>query len=168
MFEDNEDDLCFSLPPSQQEIEERREQEVFDEKVSNPPPFFAIDAQAFYASSKWCQRRRDMHRHFDRKGQRGCMCCGNKSGDMQIDHIHPISKRPYLALEKRNLQRLCHTCNRAKSNKNTSDYRSFYQRNSITEDYRPAIDEEIPGLSDYEAKECIRKWGGKDYAWGIR
>lgn len=51
-----------------------------------------------------------------------CLKCGSIE-DVQIDHIKPVSKFPELFLSIGNMQPLCKTCNKQKSNKNENDYR---------------------------------------------
>lgn len=51
-----------------------------------------------------------------------CHKCGTTK-NIQVDHIKPKSKYPELSLDINNLQILCWTCNRLKSNTDETDYR---------------------------------------------
>ncbi|MGL4261004.1 MAG: HNH endonuclease [Afipia sp.] len=56
-----------------------------------------------------------------------CMCCGAtpEHGDkMNVDHIKPRIRHPELALDIRNTQVICSTCNKGKCNELETDYRS--------------------------------------------
>lgn len=58
----------------------------------------------------------------------GCICmrCGEKMKTLSainVDHIKPRKLFPHLASDINNLQVLCRTCNRIKSNKHDVDYR---------------------------------------------
>lgn len=55
-----------------------------------------------------------------------CQCCGasKESGRvMNVDHIKPRKTHPHLALDENNLQVLCSTCNKGKSNWDSTDWR---------------------------------------------
>ena len=71
------------------------------------------DTNAFYASSEWRLVREQVIQ------EQGGVCqeCRNRitnDFDLTVDHIKPRSKFPELALDKSNLQVLCHRCNSAK------------------------------------------------------
>ena len=61
----------------------------------------------------------DLKRHYDYR----CLCCGRDDIVLEADHILPISKGGSDDIS--NIQPLCRSCNRHKSNKYT-DYREFY------------------------------------------
>lgn len=55
-----------------------------------------------------------------------CMCCGDSPANgavMNVDHIKPRSKFPWLALDINNLQILCAACNQGKCNWDQTDWR---------------------------------------------
>ena len=57
-----------------------------------------------------------------------CQLCGRSYREhgvmLEVDHIKPRSRFPSLALDKSNLQVMCHDCNRGKSNRDTTDWRA--------------------------------------------
>lgn len=60
--------------------------------------------------------QRKYHETFVKLGRRDgffCQMCGDSGGDLQIDHVHPVSKGGTNDLD--NLQLLCAACNLAKS-----------------------------------------------------
>ncbi len=63
-----------------------------------------------------------------------CLACGSKD-NLEVDHIKPISKNPWLALDINNMQPLCKVCNKGKSNRNEIDYRDSDDKESIQELY---------------------------------
>lgn len=76
----------------------------------------------FYSSGDWAKVR---YAALINYGGR-CACCGSSAADglrMHVDHIKPRSKFPELALDLKNLQVLCETCNLAKSNIDDTDWR---------------------------------------------
>ena len=68
--------------------------------------------------------RRKRHEVFIEQGEICAKCGAIPPVYLQIDHIKPVSKYPELFLEKSNMQVLCVSCNREKSNKHETDYRS--------------------------------------------
>jgi len=67
------------------------------------------EANIFYASTEW-QRIRE---RFIMEQGRMCQECGQpirNDFDLRVDHIKPKNKFPELALDKSNLQILCHNC----------------------------------------------------------
>lgn len=72
----------------------------------------------FYASWEWCQLRYAVLQKYGAK----CMCCGSIE-KIVVDHIKPRSKYPALELEFSNMQVLCDSCNRGKSNTDFTDWR---------------------------------------------
>lgn len=77
--------------------------------------------EGFYKTEAWLELR---IRVLDCYGSR-CMCCNISPPEavIHVDHIKPISLYPELSLEFDNLQVLCESCNRGKSNKTMTDYR---------------------------------------------
>lgn len=73
----------------------------------------------FYNSEQWVGLKTKVLKHYGRT----CMKCNAKNVEMHVDHIKPRSKYPKLELDVGNLQVLCKSCNKAKSNKNEIDYR---------------------------------------------
>ena len=72
------------------------------------------DSIKFYRSEEW----KDLKKRFKEslpRGSRKCSCCGEKKR-LQVDHIIPISIDPSKRLDINNLQILCVSCNRGKSN----------------------------------------------------
>lgn len=67
------------------------------------------------------------HLVFVRHGEKCCKCGFVRAEDgsnwLEIDHIKPVSKFPWLSLNIENLQVLCKKCNKEKSNKDFTDYR---------------------------------------------
>jgi 5-methylcytosine-specific restriction endonuclease McrA len=78
----------------------------------------------FYKTNEWKELRKRVFRKYGHR----CMCCGDKSKTMHIDHIKPRSKYPHLELVFDNLQVLCKDCNMAKSNINENDYRQDHRK----------------------------------------
>lgn len=86
----------------------------------------------FYQSWEWKEVR---YRVLLRDG-RQCICCGAKAPEVKIvvDHIKPRRKFPELELNEGNLQCLCDSCNRGKSNKDYTDFRILEMENQEIED----------------------------------
>ena len=76
-------------------------------------------AKGFYDSEEWIKLRKQVVKLY------GCQCmkCGIKNVEVHADHIKPRSIYPNLELDIHNLQILCKSCNKDKSNKNEIDYR---------------------------------------------
>lgn len=77
----------------------------------------------FYASWEWAELRYKALKLNDGK----CELCGASKASgaqLHVDHIKPRSKHPKLELVLSNLQVLCRTCNRGKSNKDETDWRT--------------------------------------------
>ena len=72
----------------------------------------------FYRSKEWQKLRAWALKKYGRK----CRSCGSTS-DIEVDHILPRSHYPKLALVKANVQILCSSCNKVKSNVYVTDYR---------------------------------------------
>lgn len=78
--------------------------------------------ERFYRCKAWRLTRRRALQLFGRK----CHCCGSEGSrryPLHVDHIKPRSYYPDLALDMRNLQVLCISCNSRKSNEHQNDYR---------------------------------------------
>lgn len=76
----------------------------------------------FYDRPEWRQIRYRVLRKLGWK----CRSCGLTPKDgrkIHVDHIHPISTHPELALDENNLQPLCDLCNLGKSNLYADDLR---------------------------------------------
>jgi hypothetical protein len=79
---------------------------------------------AFFNSNTWKRLR------FEVLAERSGCCdlCGRSYREhgvaLEVDHIKPRSRFPSLAMDKDNLQILCFDCNRSKSNRDTTDWRS--------------------------------------------
>ena len=76
----------------------------------------------FLNSYEW---RRLRYEVLIERGRR-CDCCGRTPLDgiqIHVDHIQPRKKFPQLALDKANLQVLCHECNHGKGNWDMTDWR---------------------------------------------
>lgn len=83
-----------------------------------PDVYYPID----YYSKEYRESRL---RVFLRDGEI-CAKCGTKPNGknyLTIDHIKPVSKHPELFLDEDNMQVLCISCNKNKSNKHSTDYR---------------------------------------------
>ena len=65
----------------------------------------------FYYSQEWLQLRFQVLKNSDGK----CALCGSNER-LEVDHIKPRSSHPKLELEIKNLQVLCHRCNKGKTN----------------------------------------------------
>jgi len=72
---------------------------------------------AFYESPLWQRLRYETLKKY-----RACCLCGS-TDQLHVDHIKPRSLYPALELEPDNMQVLCKSCNIAKSNRDTEDYR---------------------------------------------
>ena len=99
-----------------------KKKKVTYKKVSENPPKYVkyIMGPEFYSTNEWRFTRAKV---LDKYGYR-CMCCGTSASIMQVDHIKPRSKYPFLELVFDNLQVLCKDCNAKKSNLYETDYRS--------------------------------------------
>lgn len=76
----------------------------------------------FYNSRAWQILR---YQAFEKYGNK-CQCCGASPSDgavLHVDHIKPKSTHPELALDLRNLQILCKSCNLGKINQFDTDWR---------------------------------------------
>ena len=79
-------------------------------------------ATDFRQTKAWRQLR---EKAIDQYGNR-CVRCGKTPRDgvrIEVDHIKPASHYPELALDMDNLQILCETCNRHKSNRSEKQWR---------------------------------------------
>lgn len=84
----------------------------------------------FYSSAEWVALRALVINIYGKE----CMCCGRGSlcgNELHVDHIVPRSVKPELALDIKNLQILCLSCNSSKSNKRDTDYRPVNWKNVI-------------------------------------
>lgn len=80
---------------------------------------------SFYKTNNWITLRTTVYGLY---GSR-CMKCGSykEEGNIaNVDHIKCRKLFPELELDIRNLQVLCSTCNKNKSNYNSIDYRKRY------------------------------------------
>ena len=74
------------------------------------------EMKRFYGSPEWRLEREKVIR----SGKNICKNCGKKIDnkyDITVDHILPRSKYPHKALEMKNLQVLCRSCNSSKGNR---------------------------------------------------
>jgi len=88
---------------------------------------------------------------------RQCQCCGAKPPAviLHVDHIKPRSKYPELALEFDNLQVLCASCNKGKSNKHEDDFRDEdWKKKHRMEEL--LFKEMMLGLNDDEKQELLK------------
>lgn len=76
----------------------------------------------FYDSREWLDLR---YRVLNKSGGscKLCGCRGTPENPIQVDHIKPRSLHPELALVESNMQVLCQSCNKGKSNKDETDWR---------------------------------------------
>lgn len=79
-------------------------------------------SENFYKSSDWKIVKDWLFRRYKYR----CVCCGVKR-NLHVDHIIPISINPEYCLRFENLQYLCETCNKIKSN-NTNKKFTRYTR----------------------------------------
>lgn len=77
---------------------------------------------AFGNEKNWKYLRKQVFRIQGKK----CLKCGIEHENMHIDHIKPKSIHPHLEFMIDNLQVLCPTCNKEKSNKDETDYRKSH------------------------------------------
>ena len=81
-----------------------------------------VGSKSFLQSQEWKRLRSDVVRYYGRR----CMRCGVTPKNPKMTHVDHIRCRkfyPELALCFENLQVLCCRCNKAKGNKNSTDYR---------------------------------------------
>ena len=87
-------------------------------------PRVTVQRDAFLESYEWRRMRMEVIKE---RGAR-CECCGATPADgrtvINVDHIQPRRLRPDLALDKSNLQVLCHDCNHGKGNWDQTDWRT--------------------------------------------
>ena len=88
-------------------------------------------SQEFLKSWEWTTLRMEAIKLYGRT----CMCCGAKHGVdgvvIHVDHIKPRSKYPELSLELKNLQILCHDCNKGKGAWDETDWRTDEQKSMV-------------------------------------
>jgi len=72
----------------------------------------------FYSSWAWKKLRFEVLKYYGAK----CMLCGSEER-ICVDHIYPRKKFPHLEMSFDNLQVLCDSCNRGKSNDDYTDFR---------------------------------------------
>ena len=104
-------------------ISEIQKEQALIDRLIDEPEKRRDKKRDFYKSSAWRKLRYKALKHYEAT----CMCCGasRESGDqIHVDHILPRSKFPELALDFKNIQILCQSCNMAKSNKDYTDWRS--------------------------------------------
>lgn len=90
-------------------------------KKSTPPT--VQQEVGFYSTREWLELRYAILKKY----KATCMCCGATRADgtqIHVDHIKPRFKHPELALDINNLQVLCAECNRGKSYKDDTDWRT--------------------------------------------
>jgi 5-methylcytosine-specific restriction endonuclease McrA len=89
------------------------------------PPVGWPTADEFYRSYGWRSLRIDaLEANRESYGALTCECClTGTTGQWHVDHIHPRSSHPELALEPANLQVLCEDCNVGKGVRHTTDWR---------------------------------------------
>jgi hypothetical protein len=76
----------------------------------------------FYDSREWL----DLRYRVLQKAGGSCKLCGCRAtadNPIQVDHIKPRSLHPDLELAESNMQVLCQSCNKGKSNKDDTDWR---------------------------------------------
>lgn len=94
----------------------------------------------FLASWEWSALRYQALLRLGRK----CQCCGATPATgavLHVDHIKPRSKYPELALSLDNLQILCRTCNRGKSNTDETDFRLTDQTAALDRELKELYEE---------------------------
>ena len=77
-------------------------------------------SRSFYKSKEWTALALLTKKLYGRV----CMKCGTVKGRMNSDHCKPRSLYPELALDINNIAILCRKCNKEKSNKHCTDYRT--------------------------------------------
>jgi hypothetical protein len=84
-----------------------------------------LPADEFYRSYRWRRLRIDvLEGNRERYGKLTCECClTTATAQWHVDHIHPRSLYPDLALEAANLQVLCKDCNLGKRDRYVTDWR---------------------------------------------
>ena len=106
----------------------KKKQERKAKKVNKPKK----KELGFYASWEW----KELRYKILLRDVRQCACCGAKPPEVKIvvDHIKPRRKFPELELDEGNLQVLCDSCNRGKSYKDETDFRSIDIEEKIIEE----------------------------------
>lgn len=92
------------------------------------PRFKNEASKAFYNSRAWARLRFEAFRAYGRT----CMLCG-ATANLVVDHIRPRSKFPELQLDPDNVQILCNSCNRGKTDINMTDFRQVNLSAQITD-----------------------------------
>ncbi len=82
--------------------------------------------QIFYTSNDWRLLREWAKQRYAER----CVCCANTS-NLQLDHIEPITINPKKCLTFLNVQWLCKTCNKLKSNRSNVRMKRRYRDKSI-------------------------------------
>src|SRR6185437_16368534 len=84
-----------------------------------------VAGPGFLETSEWKRARYDALRASDGR----CQLCGRNKNQLglgeylNVDHIKPRKTHPQLALDQRNLQVLCGSCNQGKENRDARDWR---------------------------------------------
>lgn len=90
--------------------------------VLTTPDLSHVGSSQFLETYEW----RKLRYEFLLDKEARCAACGRTPQEdgirIQIDHILPRKLRPDLALDKSNLQILCHECNHGKANWDTTDW----------------------------------------------
>jgi 5-methylcytosine-specific restriction endonuclease McrA len=92
---------------------------ALDFKIIKKPKY--VKEKTFYDTDEWNNLRKRVLKFYGIK----CMKCKATNTEMHVDHIKPRSKYPELEMCFDNLQVLCKSCNKEKSNKNEIDYRNL-------------------------------------------
>lgn len=78
----------------------------------------------FYKSNTWRRLRFEILEANERDNEGRCALCKRNDRPMEVDHVVPRSIDKKKELDKKNLQVLCEDCNRGKSNRSVTDFRS--------------------------------------------
>lgn len=105
---------------------------TLNEGKSNPVSF-KEEADKFYASWEWARLR---FRVLSAYGA-VCMCCASKD-KIVVDHIKPRRHYPNLELDFNNMQVLCDSCNRGKSDVFCTDFRNQHNKRRKSKAQRKA------------------------------
>jgi len=92
-------------------------------RVKSVFPKGNVASDSFLSSYEWRKVRMVALKMYGPK----CQCCGATPADgavMNVDHIKPRKLYPSLALDVKNLQVLCHSCNHGKGNWDQTDWRT--------------------------------------------
>lgn len=100
-----------------------------------------VNVAPFFYTQEWKEIRYQVLKRDDGR----CQLCGRSQRDgviMNVDHIKPRLKYPHLALDIKNLQTLCSSCNLGKGWRDETSWLLDQEYNAIMTEDSPVMQEE--------------------------